>query len=33
MATGALSKENYIKTIDEFILGKKPKEGKPEKGK
>ncbi len=33
MATGALSKENYIKTIDEFILGKKPKEDKPEEKK
>jgi thioredoxin len=30
MATGALPKDSYIKTIDEFLLGKKPKEDKKE---
>ncbi len=33
MATGAMSKENYMKTIDEFLLGKKPKEDKIEEKK
>jgi len=30
MATGALPKEKYIETIDEFLLGKKAKESKKE---
>ncbi len=30
MATGALPKDSYIKTIDEFLLGKKPAEKKAE---
>jgi hypothetical protein len=33
MATGALPKESYIKTIDEFLLGEKPKEDKKEDNK
>ena len=33
MATGALPKESYVKTIDEFLLGEKPKEDKKQEKK
>ena len=33
MATGALPKDSYVKTIDEFLLGEKPKDDKKQEKK